>query len=150
MATAAEHNQIIKIKFSGNTHLKHVLSNDEIRQMTMIEGRFPLTKLPVCGHCEKLGLWSRDILNDEIIGICKSCGTITKKPITYSTYLASKQDVDETGDTFRRMATIDKDRDYVNRFIYLPEFNMNGGMIDGFDNNKSYIQNVGRGNKKNG
>lgn len=94
MSTVQQHNEIVKICFDGNKHLKHVLSMDEIRQMTLIENRFPLTKLPICGSCERLGLWS--------VGMqctCKHCGTITKNPITYSSYLASGYDVDPTGAT---------------------------------------------------
>ncbi|MGL6281819.1 MAG: hypothetical protein ACRC2J_05380, partial [Microcoleaceae cyanobacterium] len=89
----------------------------DIVQMCLIEGRFPLTKLPVCGHCEMLALWHRDPLTQKIIGVCKSCGAITKNPVSYSTYLASKMDVDQTGDTFRKMAILDKNRDTWKRFI---------------------------------
>jgi hypothetical protein len=64
--------------------------------MTMIENRFPLSKLPVCGGCERLALWGKGMQ-----GICKHCGTITKSPITYSSYLASGYDVDATGATAR-------------------------------------------------
>jgi hypothetical protein len=129
MATAQQHNNIINVIFDGNKHLKHVLSDQDIAQMTMIEGRFPLTKLPVCGHCEKLGLWHKDSYTQKIVGVCRSCGAITKSPITYSTYLASRMDVDETGDTFRKMAIVDKHRDKMKRFIYLPEFNNIGQQI---------------------
>jgi hypothetical protein len=130
VASVKEHNNIINVVFDGNKHLKHVLSDQEIVQMCLIEGRFPLTKLPVCGHCEMLGLWHTDSLTKKIIGVCRSCGAITKHPVSYSTYLASKQDVDETGDTFRRMAMVDKKKDVWNRFIYLPEFDTNGRMIE--------------------
>lgn len=123
MATVEQHNKLINIVFNGNKHLKHVLSDEDIKQMTLIEGRFPLTKLPVCGHCEKLGLWHRDAYNRKIVGVCRTCGTITKNPVTYSTYLASRMDVDETGDTFRSMATVDKHRDLAARLVYLPDFN---------------------------
>jgi hypothetical protein len=110
-----EHNNLIKIVFDGSKHLKHVLSNDQIRNMTMIESRFPLTKLPVCGGCEKLALWGRGGQ-----GYCPSCGTITKSPITYSSYLASGYDVDPTGTTFRSI-TYQKEMD--KRFI-LPDYGM--------------------------
>lgn len=119
--SVAKHHNILKVVFDGNKHLKHVLSDEDIRQMTLIENRFPLSKLPVCGHCEKLGLWSKGI-KGEPVGICRVCGTITKHPITYSTYLASKMDVDSTGDTFRRMASIDKKMDDFNRKVYLHKF----------------------------
>lgn len=89
-----EHNELIKICFDGNKHLKHVLSQEEINKMCIIENRYPLTRMPVCGACEKLAMW-------HIGGtaICKHCGTITKKPITYSSYLASGYDIDATGET---------------------------------------------------
>ena len=94
MATTQEHNQLIKVCFDGNKHLKKVLDSEEIRNMTMIEGRFPLTKLPVCGCCEGLALWSHGGQ-----AICRKCGSITKNPITYSSYLAAGYDVDATGQT---------------------------------------------------
>lgn len=71
---------------------------DEINQMTMIESRFPLSKLPVCGSCERLAYWGNGMQ-----GICKHCGTITKDPITYSSYLASGYDIDPTGHTARKV-----------------------------------------------
>lgn len=122
MASDLEHNNIIKYVFNGNKHLKHVLSDKDILDMTVIEGRFPLTKLPVCGHCEKLGLWTKDVLTDKPMGYCKSCGTYTRDAITYSTYLASKMDIDETGDSFRRMALVDRNLEDINRMVYLPDF----------------------------
>lgn len=87
-----EHHELIKVCFDGNKHLKHVLSQEEIKTMTMIENRYPLTQLPVCGHCEKLGMWGRGM-----VGICRECGTITKNPVNYATYLASGYDLDATG-----------------------------------------------------
>ena len=120
------HHNIIKIIFDGNKHLKHVLSDKEIVQMTLIEDRFPLTKLPVCGHCEKLGLWSKDILTKKLIGVCRSCGSITKNPVAYSTYLASKMDVDPSGDTFRKMTKTEKKLNDFNRMKYLHEFRVGG------------------------
>lgn len=109
MATIKEHNNLIKICFNGNKHLKHVLSQEEVKNMTVIENRFPLTKLPVCGSCEKLGMWSTGM-----IGICRSCGTITKKPITYSSYLASGYDVDATGATAKQIL---KTREYQSMIL---------------------------------
>lgn len=122
MANNWQHNQLLKIILEGNKHLKHVLSDDELKQMTMIEGRWPLTKSPVCGHCERLGLWHKDSVTGKPVGVCRTCGTITHKPITYATYLASNMDVDETGHTFRQIAKADRDKDKVNREIYLPNF----------------------------
>lgn len=113
MATVQEHNELIKVCFDGNKHLQHVLSMDEIRQMTLIENRFPLTKLPVCGHCERLAYWAKGMQ-----AICKHCGTITKSPITYSSYLASGYDVDPTGHTARQVMS---SREEYGRII-LPEY----------------------------
>lgn len=117
-----KHNKLIKVLFDGNKHLNHVLNDQEILDMTMIESRFPLTKLPVCGHCEALGLWTKDSVTQKPIGYCKKCSTYTRKPLTYSSYLASGYDIDKTGHNFRRMDTVEKKRgDYV-REVYLPDF----------------------------
>lgn len=70
---------------------------DEINQMTLIENRFPLTKLPVCGVCERLAYWSKGM-----VAVCKHCGGITKNPVPYSTYLSSGFDVDTTGATAKK------------------------------------------------
>lgn len=102
MASTAEHNQLIKVYFDGNKNLKHVLSSEEINNMTMIESRFPLTKLPVCSHCERLGFWGKGMQC-----VCKHCGSLTKNPITYSSYLASGYDVDPTGATARSVMQAD-------------------------------------------
>lgn len=122
MANDMQHNRLIKVLFDGSKHLKHVLSDQEILDMTMIEGRFPLTKLPVCGHCEALGLWTKDT-NGKPMGYCKKCGSYTRKPLTYSSYLASGYDLDKTGDEFRKMAIVDKVADDYKRKVYLPDFN---------------------------
>ena len=129
MATEKEHNQIIAYNFGNNKHVQKVLSDKEILDMTIIEGRFPLTKLPVCNKCECLGLWSKDILTGKPVGVCKSCGTITKSPVTYSTYLARGFDLDKTGAGFRNMLKIEKDMDAANRIFYLPDFNRIDGGI---------------------
>lgn len=113
MSTVQEHNQLIKVHFEGSKNLKHVLSMDEINRMTMIEGRFPLTKLPVCSHCERLGLWGVGM-----ICVCKHCGSLTKRPITYATYLASGYDVDTTGATARSVMN----KSEVARKELMPEY----------------------------
>lgn len=117
MSTIGQHNQLVKICFSGNKHLKHVLSNDEIKNMTLLEERFPLTKLPVCGNCEKLAMWGRDMQ-----GVCRSCGTITKNPITYSNYLASGYDIDATGQTAKNIL---QQRQVASALI-LPDYGIGG------------------------
>lgn len=109
-----EHNKLINIVFNGNKHLNHVMNNDEIRQMTLIEGRYPLTRLPVCGHCEGLAMWAKGGQ-----AICRKCGTITKNPVTYSSYLASGMDVDPTGATFRG---ISHQREMRKRDVILPDY----------------------------
>ncbi len=79
--------------------------------MCLIENRYPLTRLPVCGSCERLAMWSKD--NHAI---CRTCGTITKQPITYSSYLASGYDIDATGDTAKRVLNFEKEmkkRQYI-------------------------------------
>lgn len=116
-----QHNQLVKVLFDGSKHLNHVLSDQDILDMTMIESRFPLTKLPVCGHCEALGLWTKDS-KGKPMGYCKKCGTYTRKPLTYSTYLASGYDIDKTGDNFRRMLIVDRARENYKREVYLPDF----------------------------
>ena len=113
MSSVAEHNAFIKVCFDGNKHFKHVLSSHEIAQMTLIENRFPLTKLPVCGSCERLAMWAKGMQ-----GVCRHCGTITRSPITYSSYLASGFDVDTTGATAKSVMN----KSPVKRDAILPEY----------------------------
>jgi len=128
MATDLQHNNLIVKVLDGNKHVKHVLTTEEVKKLTMIEGRFPLTKLPVCNHCEKLGLWDRDRLTNKIIGRCKSCGSISYNPITYATYLTQNLDVDATGETFRKTLFVDRKIDSYKRMVYLPDFTrLDGG-----------------------
>lgn len=87
----AEHNNLIKVVFDGSKHLKHIMSAEQAAKVSAIEGRYPLSRMPVCGHCEKIGLWHRGGT-----AYCPVCGTYTKHPITYSTYLASGYDIDKT------------------------------------------------------
>jgi len=91
VADIKTHNNLIKVVFDGNKHLKHVMSSKQIKKITVYENSYPLTRLPVCGHCEKLAYW-----NKGGTAYCPTCGTYTKKPITYATYLASGYDIDET------------------------------------------------------
>lgn len=88
MATVRQHNNLIKIVFNGSKHLKHVMNSEEINKMTMIDARYPITRMPVCGHCERIAYWTK---NGS--AYCPSCGTYTKVPITYSSYLASGYDI---------------------------------------------------------
>ena len=84
-----QHNSLMKVVLDGNKHLNHVLTSDRIKQLTLYEGRYPLTRMPVCGHCEKLAYWYRDKS-----AYCPSCGTYTKNAVTYSTYLATGYDIE--------------------------------------------------------
>jgi hypothetical protein len=99
-----EHNQLIKVVFGNNKHFKHVLTNDHIAMMTLYESRYPISRLPVCGHCEKLGLWK----GSE--GYCQSCGTYTKNPLSYSAYLASGYDLDNSCNTSRMMMEFEQNK----------------------------------------
>jgi len=83
-----DHNSLMKVVFNGNKHLNHVMTSDQIQKSDLLESRYPLTRMPVCGHCERLAYWN------ATNAYCPHCGTVTKKPVTYSTYLASGYDVD--------------------------------------------------------
>jgi len=109
MASIQQHNQIMKIIFGNTKHFSHVMSSEEVKKLTMIEASYPLTRQPVCGGCERLGLWHKDMFGKPLC-VCKKCGAITKDPITYATYLASGYDIDETGMTAREVM---KHRRYV-------------------------------------
>ena len=111
-----QHNQLIKVVFNGSKHLNHVLNNSEVKNMTVIENRFPLTKLPVCGHCEGLALWGKDSITGAAIGVCTKCGTQTRNPITYSSYLASGYDIDPTGATAKEVLKV-----RANQSVILPD-----------------------------
>ena len=80
------------LKISDNAKFKkHILTNEHITEMTMIEKRYPIMRLPVCGHCEKPALWSKT--NGERTATCMICGTITKNPIKLSEYLIQGHDL---------------------------------------------------------
>lgn len=122
MATTAQHNHIIQVVFDGNKHLNKVLSSEDIKNMTVIENRFPLTKLPVCGACESLAMWDRDIITGAVIATCTKCGAHTKRPVTYASYLAAGYDIDATGATARKVLNYRRE----NQTIVLPEYEMRG------------------------
>lgn len=48
-------NKLLKI-FNDNKHIKHILTNDDIKRMCFVEGRYPFTRLPVCNNCERLAM----------------------------------------------------------------------------------------------
>jgi len=115
-----QHNKLIIKCYEGNPHLKHVLTNTDINRIAMLEGRYPITKFPVCSHCERLGLWTQ--VDGIPSGYCEICGTYTRNPMTYSEYLSKGFDVDETGETFRKMSKVDKELREKNKLFYLPEY----------------------------
>ena len=82
---------IIKLSYNDN-HIRHVLSNDKVNEMTQIENRYPISRLPVCNHCEALGIWGFTKMR-EPAGYCEKCGTITVGPISYAEYLVSGYDL---------------------------------------------------------
>ena len=109
------HNNTIMKVFNDNKHLKHVLTNKMVDNMCRIENRFPLTKLPVCNNCERLALWHGED------GYCDFCGTYSKKPMTYSEYLADGYDIDSSGTTFRKLSEIQKSEEAKKRILYVPK-----------------------------
>lgn len=94
MASIEQHNNLLKCMVGGQNHFRHILTNDRIREMTIKENRYPITRLPVCEHCERLAMWSKNI-NGERVGVCK-CGTVTANPMRYSEYLMNGYDIDRT------------------------------------------------------
>lgn len=96
MASIAQHNNLLKCMVGGQAHFRHILTNDRIAKMTMLEGRYPITRLPVCEHCERLAMWSGKNVKGEKIGTCPHCGTRTVNPFTYAEYLMHGYDVDKS------------------------------------------------------
>lgn len=88
---------LMKISIN-NKHIQHVLSVDRINEMTQIEQRYPITRLPVCNHCEALALWSKTKVDNQIkrTATCLKCGYITYEPITYAEYLVSGYDLPDS------------------------------------------------------
>ena len=82
---------IIKLSYNDK-HISHILTDERINEMTQVSKRYPFTKLPVCNHCEALGMWGFTKLQ-EPAGYCHRCGTITVKPISYAEYLVSGYDL---------------------------------------------------------
>lgn len=106
MATIGQHNNsLIKVILNGSKHLKHVLTSKEIVKMSLIEKSYPLSRLPVCGHCEKLAYW-----HTGGQAWCPKCGTYTKKPFTYADYLACGFDIDSSCATSRAMLEYERKR----------------------------------------
>lgn len=87
-------NRIYKCISGDKPHYKHFLTGPMVRKMTVIENRYPITQLPVCGYCEKAAMWTKNAAN-QMVGWCENCGTTTDKPITYSEYLLRGEDLPE-------------------------------------------------------
>ena len=85
---------IIKLSYNDK-HIVHVLSNEKVNEMTQLSQRYPITRLPVCNHCEALGLWGFTKMK-EPAGYCEKCGTITVGPISYAEYLVAGHDLPGT------------------------------------------------------
>ena len=85
---------IVKLSYNDK-HITHVLSNEKVNEMTQLQQRYPITKLPVCNKCEALGLWGFTKMK-EPAGYCERCGTITVKPICYAEYLVQGYDLPDT------------------------------------------------------
>jgi hypothetical protein len=89
MANIPEHNVFLYKVMHDQKHFKHILTNDDITRMTMVEQRYPISKLPVCGHCERLAYWGKGL-----IAVCPHCGTTTLNPITLAEYYLQGYDLD--------------------------------------------------------
>lgn len=79
--------------------------------MTVLEGRYPISRLPVCPRCEGLAMWGHGGQ-----GICTKCGTIDRDPVTLSEYMTKGYDIDQTG------ITRHEKEDLKNRIFYLPDY----------------------------
>ena len=86
-------NKIIKC-VEQSSHGRHILTSDMVKRMAFIEARYPAARLPVCGGCERLALWSKNA-GGEGVGVCEKCGTITAGPVTYGEYLAMQYGIKE-------------------------------------------------------
>jgi hypothetical protein len=87
-------NKIYKCVAGERLHGRHFLTGDLVRKMTLIENRYPLAKLPMCGYCERAGLWTHTA-DGKMAGYCETCGTTTTNPITYAEYLSQGHDLPE-------------------------------------------------------
>lgn len=105
---------LIKV-MKDSPHLKHILTNEKVRQMCLIEDRYAFTKLPVCSGCERLGLWTRGKRC-----YCEICGTYTHNPRTYAEYLTEGCDIDSTGHTFKALSQKQKTKIAKDRILYIP------------------------------
>lgn len=79
-------NRIYKCIAGETLHWRHFLTGPMVRRMTLIENRYPVTQLPMCGNCEKAAMWHHNTQGD-MVGWCEECNTTTVNPITFSEYL---------------------------------------------------------------
>jgi hypothetical protein len=87
-------NRLFKCINGDKSHFRHMLTNDTVRLMTMIEGRCSVAKQPMCGWCERVALWNRGS-DGRPVAYCHVCGSTTSNPITYAEYLANGYDIPE-------------------------------------------------------
>lgn len=84
--------EFLKISYN-NKHIQHILSVEKVNEMTQVERRYPMSRLPVCNHCEALALWSRPLDDGNPTGTCLKCGTVTVNPISLAEYLVAGYDL---------------------------------------------------------
>jgi len=87
-----KNDNLIKISYA-NTHIRHCLSVEKVHEMTQVEKRYPIARLPMCNHCEAVALWSPMTGDGKRTGTCLNCGTVTIDPITFSEYLVAGYDL---------------------------------------------------------
>ncbi len=107
-----EQNDFLFKVMHDQKHMKHILTQKDIKQMAFVEARYPVAKLPVCSHCERLAMWGTNG-----IAVCTHCGTTTLKPITLAEYYVKGYDLD--GATGEDKAQVKHER--IAREILLPE-----------------------------
>ena len=80
----------------GSAHTRRTLTKGDIYKIRDVEIAVPIVSQPVCERCERICMWDStvDMWNQIIpIAYCDSCGTTTKKPMTYGEYLANGHDI---------------------------------------------------------
>ena len=108
---------ILKIS-TNDKHMKHILTNKRVEEMTMVQKVFPITGLPVCGHCEGLGFWGKVKVGNNMgtkTGTCWMCGTVTLNPVTYGEYLVAGYDLPD------RMSFEEKEEIRTKRAVAISE-----------------------------
>lgn len=85
-------NKLYKVINGSRSHYRHMLTDDTVRRMTMVENRCSVAKQPMCGFCERVALWNRGP-DGRPVAYCHACGSTTLNPITYAEYLANGYDL---------------------------------------------------------